>query len=291
LSSSPKAHGDDYQVGIPSPWHEVVPDERISGMRKLWEYLRLVGIRALKDYAWMRDLTIGFIMSAATVALCVYFRLGAAEDWTKHPWFLIFAIISPYLVVICGHVSWRMINSATEMHHALTNKLSQQVSVTGLGEIDPRIEPSFVDGRRGLEQVPYLELKNRGKSVAYFVRLAPLRLKKRTVDFPGYSDNIHPTDFRAFYADAGNQWGEDRKTDIIRAMSEEWCAYEDRDTRREIFVPARIDYEDEHGTRFECNFELMYHGGKGWNQLPTFNCIECRNLVYRRIPLGITPPE
>jgi hypothetical protein len=260
-------------------------------MRKTWEYLSLVGSRAFKDYAWMRDLTIGFIMGVTTVALCIYFRLGAADDWTKHPWFLTFALFSPYFLVICIHISWRIIKSATVMHHDLTRKLSQQVSITALEDNDPRIEPSFVDGRRGLQGVPYLELKNKGKSVAYFVHLSPLRLKTRVLDFPGYSDSIYPTDFCVFYADVGNQWGDDRRTDLIRAMSEEWCTYEDRDTRREILVPARIDFEGEDGTRFECNFEMLYHGGRGNNQLADFKCIECRNLIYRRIPKGITSPE
>jgi len=211
----------------------------------------------------MRDLIIGFIMSVTTVALSILFRLGAADDWTKHPWSLTFALFIPYLVVICIHVSWRMIKSATEMHCALTKRLNQQVSITALNENDPRVEPSFVDGRRGLRGVPYLELKNKGNSVARFVRISPLRLKARIVDFPGYSDSIYPTDFRAFVTDAGNQWGEDRKTDLIRAMSEEWLSYADSETRREILVPARIDFEDDTGNRFGCNFELMYHGGKG----------------------------
>lgn len=174
----------------------------------------------------------------------------------------------------------------------LRELLEVQVAVTGMRGDDPMIEPSFVDGRKGaLGGMPYLELKNRGTSIAYFVRLRPLRLKERTVEFPGFSDSISPTDYRAFYVDAGNQWGEDRKADLVRVMSEEWNAYEDSETRREILIPAQIDFEDDVGTRFECNFDLLYHGGKGWNQPVDFKCIECRNLIYRRIPKGITPTD
>ena len=74
-------------------------------------------------------------------------------------------------------------------------------------------------------------------------------------------------------------------------MSGEWTACVDKDIRREVFVVARTDFEDEDGIRFECNFQILYHGGKGYNQPPDFKGIERRDLTCRRIPRGVTPPE
>jgi hypothetical protein len=262
------------------------------GMGTMWAYLRLVVAAAIKDYAWMRDLTIGFIMSVMTVAMCIYFRLGAADDWIKHPWFLTAAVLVPYAIVICIHISWRVLKSATEMHDSLTNKLNRQVTVTGMQADDPVIEPTFVDGRRSpLGGHEHFELKNKGRSDAHWVRMAPLRLRNQIVHFPDISELIAPTDFRVFLADIGNNFGYDRHHMFINAFNAEWAGYEDSSTRREILIPARIDLESKDGVRFECNFTILYHGGKGFNQPIDFKCIECRDISYRRIPVGITPPE
>jgi hypothetical protein len=162
--------------------------------------------------------------------------------------------------------------------------------VTGLRDGDPRIEVSFIDERKEVIPTPYsaaLELKNRGASDAMLVRIASLKLRKRVVDFPGYSDVIAPTDYRRFRAEVGNhQWGYQGNHDLIRAMSEEWLSYEDHDTRREIYVPLRVDYEDAQGVHYEMKLELLYHGGKSMNQPVDFKCIECRNFQYRRIVAG-----
>jgi hypothetical protein len=260
-------------------------------MEKRRTFLKLVVERAFKDYAWVRDLTVGFVVSAATVVLSVYFRLGAADDWRGHHLFLVCAVVLPYLLIVGGHIVWRLITGARDLHEELSRRLGQQVSITHPKDGDPLIRPIFFDGRRSIEGVESIELRNDGKATAYSIRFAPLKLKNRTVYFHRLSDSISPTDFEHFYADVGDTWGTDSKQHLIRAMSEEWASYDDHETRREIRVAARIDYEDDLGIRFECNFELLYHGGRGWNQPPDFKCIECRSISYRRIPLGVTPPE
>ena len=106
------------------------------------------------------------------------------------------------------------------------------------------------------------------------------------LDFPGFSPSIGPTDYRRFRAEVGNQWGHESHNDLIHAMSEEWLSYEDHDTRREITVFMRVDYEDVQGVHYEMRFELLYHGGKSMNQPSDFKCIECRNFQYRRIMTG-----
>lgn len=162
--------------------------------------------------------------------------------------------------------------------------------ITGLhSNDDPRIEVSFVDERKEVIAVQHsaaLELKNKGNSDALWVRIAPLKLRKRILYFHDVSDAIAPTDYRRFHAEVGDQWGYDSHHDLIRAMSEEWVSYEDHETRREVIVPMRIDYENAQGVRYEVSFELLYHGGKGLNQPADFKCIECRKTVYRRIITG-----
>jgi hypothetical protein len=174
----------------------------------------------------------------------------------------------------------------------LERKLSVQVSVTELIDGDPRIEPMFVDGRKHpIASHEYFELKNKGKSPAHWVRFAALQLRKRPVYFREISEVILPTDSRIFEADIGNDFGYDGHPMFIKAFNEEWASYEDYSTRREIFIPARIDFEGKDGIRFECNFTILYHGGKGWNQPADFKCVECRDFSYRRIPPGVTPLE
>ncbi|MGA3131087.1 MAG: hypothetical protein ABSD59_09825 [Terracidiphilus sp.] len=171
----------------------------------------------------------------------------------------------------------------------LRNVLDSQVVITCLLPNDPRIEPSFFDGRRSpIGGVESLELKNRGDRTAYAIRICPIKLKNRTIIFPQIVESLPPTDFSQFYGDIGTKWGTDAQKQFIRALNEEWAAYPDYDTRREIYIPVRIDYEDDGGIRFECNFTLVYHGGRGWNQPADFKCVECRDVAYRRIPKGIT---
>ena len=161
--------------------------------------------------------------------------------------------------------------------------------ITGLYEDDPIMVATFIDERKELLAVSHsaaLELKNHGKSAAYWIHVHPLKLRARTLYFPHVSDSIAPTDYRRFHAEVGDQWGYDSHHDLIRAMSEEWTSYEDCQPRREIVVPMRIDYEDGDGVRLEANSEMFYHGGKGWNQPSDFKCIECRNFIYKRIPTG-----
>jgi hypothetical protein len=160
--------------------------------------------------------------------------------------------------------------------------------ITGLHQNDPVIVASFIDERKEpipVQRTASLELKNKGKSKAQWVQIAPLRLRNRILHFPHITESINPTDYRRFYAEVGDQWGYDSTHDLIRAMSEEWSSLGDQ-TIREVTVPMRVDYADEFGVRFEAHFEMLYHGGKGWNQPADFKCIECRNFTYRRIISG-----
>ena len=68
---------------------------------------------------------------------------------------------------------------------------------------DPRVEPSIFDGRRSPIGGESLELKNRGRESAYSDRIAPLKLRKRTVHFPCLADSIPPAGFDHLYADLG----------------------------------------------------------------------------------------
>jgi hypothetical protein len=250
--------------------------------------------RLTKDSVpWARDNILFAGAMAIIPAIIAYiFDRAHVVDWP-----VIRLTLWMYLATLLVYVSYHSLRTVQKLDaehlteiERLQERLQVGVLVTGLEPNDPVIEPTFFDGRRSIEGVASLELKNSGDAVAYDIRLAPVKLTKRTVYFPRLSESIHPTDFEHFYADVGDQWGPDRKQDLIRAMSEEWTTHEDHATRREILVPARIDFENGEGVRFECNFELLYHGGRGWNQPPGFNCIECRNLSYRRIPPGITPP-
>jgi hypothetical protein len=160
-----------------------------------------------------------------------------------------------------------------------------RIVVTGLEEGDPRIVPSFIDGRKHpIADFVSFELKNCGGRDALWVRMNPIKLQKRIVFFRDIAESVAPTDLRRFYADVENQAGIDGNRDLIKAMNEEWASRENHATYREIPLPAKVDFEDSEGTRFECNFTVIYHGGRGYNQPVDFKCIECRDIYYRRIP-------
>jgi hypothetical protein len=165
--------------------------------------------------------------------------------------------------------------------------------ITGLHNGDPIVVVTFCDDRKAPIAVPHtasLEIKNDGSSEARWIRIHPLKLHRRVVFFPESIDSLQPTDYRKICAEVGDQWGFDSTHDLIRAMSEEWLSYPDHETRREITVPVIVDYEDESEVRFEAHFELLYHGGRGWNEPADFKCIECKKFLYRRIiPGGLVP--
>jgi hypothetical protein len=238
---------------------------------------------------WARD-NIGWsLVIAIAPPLTAYFRDRHAVDWKMFWTTTKIYAFAALIYLLCFRTASKLDAERVKLIGELKTQLGSSVVITDLQDGDPRIEPAFVDGRKSLEGVELLELKNRGSGIAYAIRINPLKLRKRTVYFPTVSESIHPTDFRHFFAEVGDQWGYDRNRNLIQAMSEEWSSYEDSDTRREICIPARVDFENNEGVRFECNFMLLYHGGRGWNQPADFKCIECRNFTYRRIPLGVTP--
>ena len=86
--------------------------------------------------------------------------------------------------------------------------------ITGLHVGDPRIEVSFIDERKEVIPTQHsaaLELHNKGNSHALWVRIEPLRLKKRVLYFPDISESIAPTDYRRFHAEVGDKWGYDSR--------------------------------------------------------------------------------
>ena len=175
---------------------------------------------------------------------------------------------------------------ASTQSSTITNARVIEMTKLGLDDdvIIARIKHSGCNFQ--LSDSDLLQLKNAGVSTAFWVRIFPLKLSKRTLYFPCVSDSIEPTDYRRFRADVGSQWGSDSQHDLIRAMSEEWSSLENSATHREVLVPLRIDYENAEGVKYEVSLELLYHGGKMWNQPADFKCIECRNFQYRRIVTG-----
>jgi hypothetical protein len=77
----------------------------------------------------------------------------------------------------------------------------------------------------------------------------------------------------------------------FRTLSEEWVSTKNIHEVRESVIPARVDYEDEDGTRFEARFEILYHGGFASYNPDHRTIAECRSFTYRRIPNGIKPSE
>ena len=248
-------------------------------MGKTMGYLRLIGSRAFKDFAWIRDFTIGFVMSPITLILSIRFGLGAADDWKYHKWFLACAVLAPYLVVIGVHVSWRLFKALTETHHELTDRLRKQVSITELLEDDPTLEVRFVKDHRG-----YLEVTNRGKVDVFWVRVFPVTTADRILYFDHIEYALKPKERTTFSPYVGTQWGIDdnRDRDFIRALSDNYVKENSSSPAvREATCNAKMEYEDVTGTRFELSFEIIYRTVEE-------KSVECRNFLYRRIPVGIT---
>ncbi len=181
--------------------------------------------RLTKDSVpWARDnILFAGAMAIIPAVFAYVIDRGHIIDWP-----VIRLTLWMYLVTLLVYVAYHSLRTVQKLDadhlteiKRLQERLQVGVLITGLEPNDPVIEPMFFDGRRSIEGVVSLELKNRGTAVAYDVRLAPLKLRKRTVRFPRLSESIHPTDFEHFYADIGGLWGTDRKQDLIRAMSEE----------------------------------------------------------------------
>lgn len=225
-------------------------------------------------------------------------RRRIIDTWRKEVFSTVLISIATFLVgrdlkaLVSALVASVVVMGGWMFYHLLCILWKVRI-ITGLHDNDPRIEVSFIDERKEVLSVPHsaaLELKNAGSSDALWVRIAPLKLRSRILYFFQVEDAIAPTDFRRFHAEVGKQWGYDSNHDFIRAMSEEWVSHEDRVTRREIVVPMLVSYENAQGVHYELSFQLLYHGGKGWNQTGDVKCIECRNFSYRRIvPGGFIP--
>jgi len=210
----------------------------------------------------------------------------------------VMAVGEPYGLVVGAIIVWHMVRTAYLLYledqaeiESLNEKLAAKVVITGLHDTDPRVEAVFVDERVLGDKSSSLRLTNRGAETAYMVRIFPVKLKQRILTFPDLAEVLENSHSARFAPYVGDQWGYDSHWDFVRAMSEEWASYPDYSTRREVVVAARIDFENSQGVRFEANFELLYHGGQGYNNPEKHKSIECRNFAYRRIPLGITLSE
>ena len=254
-------------------------------------FRRLVTLLWKNAAPWARD---NIVLAAVMVILppvVVIFRDRKHEiDWS-----IIRTSGSLYLLVFACYLLFQVIRTIERLdsQHMLEIRnfktiLASQIVISPLEHDDPIIEACFIDLREQTPRAACLRLTNRGVRDAKMIRIHPLRLIKRTVTFPETDESLKTNESSSFMPEVGEQWGYDSHHDLIRAMSEEWVSHENYKTVRECLVPARIDFEDEDGTRFEASFELLYFGGQGLSNPEKRKCIECRNFKYRRIPLGVT---
>jgi len=243
---------------------------------------------------WARDNILVSSVMAIVPTLAVFVRDHKhAIDWSVI-WSALCLYGASFILYALFHgcrTIWKLDREHLNRIKCLEATLANHVVITDLRENDPRIEPLFVDGRKHpLGGHEHFELKNKGAGAAYAVRIAPLRLTKSVVHFPDLVEKIEPTDFRVFHGEIRHSIYNPHPM-FIKAFNEEWAAREDSSAWRDVLIPARIDFEDKDGVRFECNFTILYHGGRGYNQPADFKCVECLDISYRRIPKGVTPPE
>ncbi|MGC2161995.1 MAG: hypothetical protein WA634_08820 [Silvibacterium sp.] len=256
------------------------------------DYLRRFGLALWQDAVpWARDNILWAALMAVLPAITVYFRSPQHSiDWTmiRAALWLYLAVLTIYLLIHGLRAARKLDSELLKQIAFLQTQLAGQVVITGLDKSDPKIEAEFVDERVFGDKSSSLRLTNRGDGAAYMVRVFPLKLTKRTLTFPYFAESLEGSNSARFTPFVGEQWGYDSHHDFVRALSEEWVKRDNYQNVREVVVPARIDYEDAEGNRFEADFELLYHGGQGYNHPERHKCIECRNFTYRRIPLGIT---
>jgi hypothetical protein len=238
-----------------------------------------------------RSLLVGLLLAIAILVFQIlYGVISHAQErgayWSiTWPYLAVFAI---YLMINGFRAVPKLDSDLRKEIALLQTHLAAHVVVTGLDKSDPKLEAEFLDERALGDKTSSLLLTNRGSGTAYMVRIFPLKLKERTLGFPQFVEILEASNSARFEPFVGEQWGYDSHHDFVRALSEEWVTRGDCKHVREVIVPARIDYEDAEGNRFEADFELLYHGGQGYNHPEKHNCIECRNFLYRRIPVGLT---
>lgn len=259
------------------------------------DYLFRFIARLVRDsFVWPRDnIAVACVMAIAPPIAVYMHDPSHTIDWAVI-WaaFWLYVIVFGCYMMVHGILTiWRLDREHMEKIAALTKLLSVQVVITGLHPHDPRFEISFRDARALGDNLTTILFTNRGEHEARNIRLHPIYLKKRRVEFP-YIEAVLKTDHQSgFSPSVGRQWGDQDSRNMIRAFSEEWANYEDSDSRRDIFIPAKADFEDEYGVRFEVSFEFVYHAGFANYNPKNYTLVDCQNLSYRRIPTGITPPE
>jgi hypothetical protein len=218
----------------------------------------------------------------------------------RHPidWSVIDAALWLYLAAFVGYLALQLVRTARKLDDEknreiakLKLRLEGQVSVSALREGDPRIEVEFSDERKFQARTASLTVVNRGARPARMVRIHPLKLGTRTIEFPGFSETIGPDESARFAPELGSQWGYDSHSDFVRAMSEHWIKGTDYRAVRETSAYVQVDYEDDAEVRFETTFELLYHGGFANYNPDNLTIMECKDFRYRRIPPGTTQLE
>jgi hypothetical protein len=258
-------------------------------------YLRRFGV-ALRRGAtrWARDNIIFAGMMLVAPPILVYARAPKYPiDWVmiRTALWLYLSALTIYLIFHCLKTIRKLDDENIQTIAKLNAKLTTEVVITDLLDSDPRVEAEFVDERSLGDKSSSLLLTNRGVHAAHMVRVLPIKLKERTLIFPHIEEIIDPSATARFAPFVGRQWGYDSHSDLVRAMSEQWIKTRNSPDVRECVVPAKIDFEDDTGTRFEASFELLYHGGQGYNHPDRHKSIECQNFVYRRIPKGSNPSD
>jgi hypothetical protein len=230
------------------------------------DYLRLTTSEAFSNMSWGRDMLIATFISATTAIWQL--RTGVAAAAFKKPF--LFSVVVPYVVVLGGHLFWRVFVSAP---HALHNRTAEELHTMGnvvaqltlLSEDDPHVIvefnpeklPFFARGKWIGERPVYL--KNVGKHKAYKVQIGEIVWTVGGARFPR-QELLEPDEPEPIRAELvfPNDSGPSGVSEFEVLLQAEWEVTDWPAAKSDLRRPMVIRYEDHIGNRFMTRFYVTY---------------------------------
>jgi len=93
-----------------------------------WEHYQAVAREMFKKLDMGRDMVLGAILSVGAIGLQAFWGLIAVTDWQKHKWQWILSVTLPFLIVLVGHLLWRLLKAPFRVYRDLADTYEAELS-------------------------------------------------------------------------------------------------------------------------------------------------------------------
>jgi hypothetical protein len=106
---------------------------------------RVVFDRALKQMHLWRDVAIGAVVPAVTLAFQVHWQLIPLHDWREHPWRWIASVVLPFIVAAAIDAIFQLLRAPWRVYQDQEiSRGTDEKQVSGVGEYQSRTEECVV---------------------------------------------------------------------------------------------------------------------------------------------------